>query len=118
MLYPILKDSRKLAPLFPVVRFYLRGYQRLIWTVASMPTVKKSLADISQRNLGTKSVTLTTATRSAEALAEEFSTNEKDTSWFTTFFFSSIFQLASETIVEPNAKHDLTLAHIREILAS
>ena len=84
----------------------------------SMPTVKKSLADISQRNLGTKSVTLTTATRSAEALAEEFSTNEKDTSWFTTFFFSSIFQLASETIVDPNAKHDLTLAHIREILAS
>src|SRR2546425_4012017 len=67
MLYPILKDSRKLSPLFPMVRFYLRGYQRLIWTVASMPTVKKSLTDISQRNLGTKGVPLTTATRSAEA---------------------------------------------------
>ena len=118
MLYPSLKDSRKLSPLFPMVRFYLRGYQRLIWIVASMPTVKKSLTDISQRNLGTKGVPLTTATRSAEALAEEFSTDETDTSWLTTFFFSSIFQLASETIVEPNAKHDLTLAHIREILAS
>src|SRR2546422_233023 len=86
-------SMKELSPMFPMVRFYLRGYQRLIWIVASMPTVKKSLTDISQRNLGTKGVPLTTATRSAEALAEEFSTNEADTSWATTFLFSAMFQL-------------------------
>ena len=116
ILYPIIKDSKKLSPFFPLVRFYLRGYQRLIWTVASMPTVKKSLTDISKRNLGTKSVPLTTATRSAEALAEEFSTNETDTSWLTTFLFSSMFQLASMTIVDPNRHPEQALLDIRNKL--
>jgi hypothetical protein len=111
LLYPMLKDSRKLSPLFPIMRFYLRGYQRLVWTVASMPTVKKSLANISQRNLGTKTVSLTTATLSAEVLAEEFSTSETDTSWLTSFLFSSMFQLASMTIVDPtrHPERDLLL---------
>jgi hypothetical protein len=118
MLYPALKDSRKLSPLFPIARFYLRGYQRLIWTIASTPTIKKSLTDVSHRNLGAKGEPLITATRSAEALAEEFSTIETDASWLTTFIFSGMFQVASKSIVEPNAGHDLALAHMKELLAS
>ena len=116
MLYPSLKDSRKLSPLFPIVRFYLRGYQRLIWTLASMPTVKKSLANISRHNLGAKEVPLTTATRFAEALSKEFSTNETDTSWLTSFLFSSMFQLASETIVDPTRHPERDLLEVRNIL--
>jgi len=116
ILYPSLRDSRRLSPIFPIARFYLRGLQRLLWVVASMPTLKKSLADISQHNLGTKGMPLTTATRSAEALAEAISTNETDTSWLATFVFSSMFQLACMTIVDPTRHPERDLLRIRNRL--
>ena len=116
ILYPTLKDSRKLSPLFPIVRFYVRGYQRLIWTLASMLTVKKSLADISRHNLGAEEVPLTTATRFAEALSKEFSIDETDTSWLTSFLYSSMFQLASLTIIDPIRHPEQDLLQIRNTL--
>jgi len=116
MVYPSLKDSRRLSILFPVASFYLRGIQRIVWTIASQPFVRKSLAHVSDHNLGNKGEAYLIATRSAEVLAKESLTRETGTSWLTTFLFSSMFQLASMSIVDPDRHSEQTLLNIKNTL--
>jgi hypothetical protein len=99
VLYTSLQRSR-LSSLAPIVGFYLRGIQRIIWTGFS-PSIGMSLAYVSQHNHSREGKALTMAYRSAQALAQVFSTPETEQYWETVYSISQIFHITSTIVVQP-----------------
>lgn len=114
VLYPRLKESR-LSFLFPVVRFYARGFLRVVW-VSLSPKGVGILSRIFQHNLRGREYAMLVATRSSKALADLFSADESDLTWMSSFIFSLMYKAASKSVVEGDSRLENTLREIREDL--
>jgi hypothetical protein len=114
VLYPRLEKSR-LSFLFPVVRFYARGFLRIVW-VSLSPRSIGVLSRIFQHNLMVRSYAMSEATRYSRALADLFSAQDDDLSSLSTFIFSLLFRAASKSVVESDGLLENKLRQTREDL--